>query len=168
MRLRRTTFRLLAILALALPIAATYALAPRAIARLGATDAMLEVRVLITVLVLLVAILLWAALLLPLRALTDMTKLPDELSRLRAEGVDAAVRREQRNLHRLSRSPRRSDRRRYNLLMASAAALVACGAAFMTWVTLAGDGGLVILSFPVAAAVGLVLAVQHLVRAKRA
>ena len=166
-RLRRSTFQILSLLSLALPIGATYALAPRAVARVGATDSALEVRVLVTVLVLLVAVLLWAALLLPLRAMTDMAKLSDELARLRAEGVRTAIQREQSELARLERSPRLADRRRYHLMMAAAAGVVALAAGFLTWLTLAGEGDVLFLSLPVAALVGLALALHHLVRWKQ-
>lgn len=160
----KRVFQLVALATLPLPFAATWAAWPHLPRFEAAGDVAFGLRLLLGVLTLLAFVVAWAVVLLPLRRRTELPPLTQGLSDVSPAAIGAAYEKARLDLHADATSPSPAPRRRYHLRMAAAGALVAVVTGGLSAAMLSEPSGVVLLWFPVAAAVSTVLALYHLVR----
>jgi hypothetical protein len=158
------TFQLVALATLPLPFAATWALWPYLPRFAEGSSVAFAGRVLVAVLALLGFVILWALALMPLRRRSTLPPLTQGLEGVSLGSIGAAYSEAERALHADATALTSAPRRRYHLRMAGAGALVALASAGVTAVMLRDPEGPLLLWFPVAAAVSVVLAGYHLIR----
>lgn len=157
-------FQLVALATLPLPFAATWAAWPHLPRFEAAGDVAFALRLLVGALALLAFVVAWAVVLLPLRRRTELPPLSQGLSDASPAAIGAAYEKARLDLHSDATSASPTARRRYHLRMAAAGALVALVTGALTAAMLGEPSGIVLLWFPVAAAVSAALALYHLVR----
>ncbi len=160
----KRVFQVVALATLPLPFAATWAAWPHLPRFEAAGDVAFGVRLLVGALTLLAFVVAWAVVLLPLRRRTELPPLTQGLSDVSAQSIGAAYEKARFEQHVDATSASPAARRRYHLRMAAAGALVAVVTGGLSAAMLSEPSGVVLLWFPVAAAVSAVLAVYHLVR----
>jgi len=160
----KRVFQIVALTTLPLPFAATWAVWPH-LPRLAEDSGLaFGVRLLLGALTLLAFVGLWAVVLLPLRRRTELPPLTQGLSDVSVQSIGAAYEKARFEQHVDATSASPAARRRYHLRMAAAGALIAVVTGAVSAAMLSEPSGVVLLWFPVAAAVSAALAVYHLVR----
>lgn len=160
----KRVFQVVALATLPLPFAATWAAWPY-LPRVAEDRGLgFGLRVLLAALTLLVFVVAWAVVLLPLRRRTELPPLSQGLSDVSVASIGAAYEKARFAQHVDATSASPAARRRYHLRMAAAGALVAVVTGGFSAGMLSEPSGIVLLWFPVAAAVSAVLAGYHLIR----
>jgi hypothetical protein len=161
----KRVFQSIAIATLPLPAYVTYRCAPGVLGAAG--DPSGPLKVLVVVLVLLVAVVAWALALLPVRRMSTMPTLQEEMA-LRGATSFGELFDHARVEHAQLRdagADRPDRRRRYHTRMAIGSLVVTLATGIGTYAMLTDGGDTLFLAFPVVAISSAVLALYHAVRA---